>query len=344
MTTPPIKPLTRKIMRFAHSVVLAWGIRRIGIAFGAGALSALAMAPIHAWPVLFFTFPLLVWMIDGAAAGRLGGVPSAIIVGWWFGFGYFLVGLYWVGFAFLVDVETFGWLLPFAVIGLPAGMAIYTAFGVALARALWTRGPIRLLALAASLTLAEWLRGHLLTGFPWNIYGYALTSPLALAQGASLIGIWGLTFLTVFIFASPATLADDRVQTRQPWLPVTIGVVILAGLAGFGALRLSRMPTQFVEGVKLRIMQPNLPQDDKFNYSAKQKVMSHYLALSDRSTGPQSTGVRDVTHLIWPESAFPFFLTREPDAHGADREVSAAGHRADHRRGAPAGGLAGRQA
>ena len=61
-------------------------------------------------------------------------------------------------------------------------------------------------------------------------------------------------------------------------------------------------------------MQPNLPQDEKFNYSAKQQVMSHYLALSDRATGPQSAGVRDVTHLIWPESAFPFFLTREPDA------------------------------
>jgi apolipoprotein N-acyltransferase len=61
-------------------------------------------------------------------------------------------------------------------------------------------------------------------------------------------------------------------------------------------------------------MQPNLPQDEKFNYSSKQEVMRRYLSLSDRSTGPQSTGMRDVTHLIWPESAFPFFLTREADA------------------------------
>src|ERR1044072_4473539 len=61
-------------------------------------------------------------------------------------------------------------------------------------------------------------------------------------------------------------------------------------------------------------MQPNLQQDDKFNYSAKQRVMGHYLELSDRSPGPQSTGVRDAPHLICPESAFPFLLTREPDA------------------------------
>ena len=106
--------------------------------------------------------------------------------GWWFGFGYFLAGLYWVGHAFLVDAKTFGWLLPFAVVGLPAGLAVYTAFGLALARLMWMRGPARMLALAVALTLAEWLRGHLLTGFPWNAFGYALISPLWLAQGAAL--------------------------------------------------------------------------------------------------------------------------------------------------------------
>src|SRR5262249_2640180 len=57
-----------------------------------------------------------------------------------------------------------------------------------------------------------------------------------------------------------------------------------------------------------------VPQDAKFSYTNKAQVMQHYLALSDRASGAQSTGVRDVTHLIWPESAFPFFLAREPDA------------------------------
>src|SRR4029077_1870683 len=84
-------------------------------------------------------------------------------------------------------------------------------------------------------------------------------------------------------------------------------------LGAYGGWRLHRTPTTFVDGVRLRIMQPNLQQDEKFNYAQKQQVMSRYLALSDRSSGPQSTGVRDVTHLIWPESAFPFFLTREAD-------------------------------
>jgi apolipoprotein N-acyltransferase len=301
-------------MRFAHWIVLSWGWRRALIAMSAGALSALAMAPFDAWPVLFLTFPVLVWLVDGAAAGRMGGVPSAAIAGWWFGFGYFFVGLYWVGYAFLVDAKTFGWLLPFAVTALPAGMACYTAAGLALARLLWSRGPVRLLALAVALTAAEWLRGHLFTGFPWNAYGYALTGPLSLAQGAALIGIWGLTFITVAVFASPAVLTDDGNDTRRPWLPLALGIAVLVALAGYGTMRLANTPTTFVDGVRMRIMQPNLQQDEKFNYDAKQKVMRHYLELSDRATGPQSAGMRDVTHLIWPESAFPFLLTREPDA------------------------------
>jgi len=302
------------ITRLAHWIVLSWGWRRALVAFSAGAVSVLAMAPFDAWPLLFFTFPILVWLVDGAAGGRLGGLPSAAIAGWWFGFGYFLAGLYWVGYAFLVDAKTFGWLLPFAVIALPAAMACYTGLGLALARMLWTRGPTRLIALAVALTAAEWLRGHLFSGFPWNVYGYALTGPLVLAQSAALIGIWGLTFIAVAVFASPAVFADDRPESRRPWLPMALGIAILAALATYGAWRLGRTPTAFVDNVRLRIMQPNLQQDDKFNYSAKQRVMSHYLELSDRSTGPQSTGVRDATHLIWPESAFPFLLTREPDA------------------------------
>ena len=306
---------TRRIAtRLAHPIMLAFGWRRAAIAFVAGAASALAMAPINAWPVLFVTFPVLVWLVDGSAGGRRSAAWAAAGAGWCFGFGYFLAGLYWVGYAFLVDAKTFGWLLPIAVAGLPAYLAIYTALGLAAARLIWVRGPERVLALAATLTIAEWLRGHLLSGFPWNTFGYALTEPLALAQSLTLVGIWGLTFLAVAIFASPAVLADDKVDTPHPYRAPLIGLLLLVGLTGYGAVRLWTHPTAYVSGVKLRIMQPNLQQDLKFNYSAKNEVMARYLRLSERATGPQSKGAHDFTHLIWPEAAFPFFLTREPDA------------------------------
>src|SRR5207247_7371037 len=164
-----------------------WGWPRRLIAFAAGVVTALALPPLDIWPAPFLTFPVLVWLIDGSAAGRFGSLVAAAAAGWWFGFGYFLAGFYWVGYAFLVDVATFGWLLPFAVVALPAGLALFTAFGLALARLLWTRGAARVLALAVALTFAEWLRGHFFSGFPWNAYGYALISPLWLAQGAALV-------------------------------------------------------------------------------------------------------------------------------------------------------------
>ena len=303
-----------KLRALGLAIILSWGWKRAAIALAAGALSALAMAPFNAWPVLLMTFPVMVWLIDGAGAGRWRGVPAAAMAGWWFGLGYFVPGLYWIGYAFLVDASTFAWLMPFAVLGLPAYLALFTAFGFALARLIWTRDASRVIALASTLTLSEWLRGHVLTGFPWNAFGYALTEPLALAQTASLIGLWGLTFLSVAIFASPAVLIDGRSRGRRPWIAPMLALLLLVAMAIFGTVRLMLHPTTNVAKVKLRIMQPNLQQDVRFNYAAKAEVMQKYLTLSDRASGPQSTGVRDASILIWPESAFPFFLTHEADA------------------------------
>ncbi|SFJ70543.1 apolipoprotein N-acyltransferase [Bradyrhizobium sp. cf659] len=304
----------QRLRQIALAIILTWGWKRALLAMAAGALSVLALAPFNAFPVLFITFPVLVWLIDGAGAGRYRGIPAAALTGYWFGLGYFVPGLYWIGYAFFVDADVFAWLTPFAVLGLPAYLSIFTATGFALARLLWTKNATRVLALAASLTIAEWLRGHALTGFPWNAFGYALSEPLPLAQTASLIGLWGMTFLTVAIFASPATLIDRTPDRRVAWRAPAAAVALLVVMSIFGAIRLSLHPTTMVAGAKLRLMQPNLQQDAKFNYAAKAEVMKKYLALSDRASGPQSTGVRDATILIWPESAFPFFLTREADA------------------------------
>lgn len=295
------------LTQIAQSVVLSYGWRRNAIAFAAGAASVLATAPFNLWPVLFLTLPVVVWLLDGAGAGRLGGTLSAAAIGWFFGFGYFLGGLYWLGHAFLVDADTFAWLMPLGVLGLPAGLAFFFAIGFALARLIWTEDAWRVLALAAALTISEFLRGHILTGFPWIALGYSLSEPLALAQTASLIGLWGMTFIAVALFAAPATLVDFK--RRRSFVPLTLALCALGAMAAFGTVRLATLPTQDVEGVKLRIMQPNLQQDVKFNYNARHEVMRKYLALSE-SAG----GLRDTTLLIWPESAFPFFLTREPSA------------------------------
>ena len=141
-------------------------------------------------------------------------MPAAI-VGWSFGFGFFLVGLWWVGAAFLVQAEVFAWLMPLGVVGLPAYLALFWAFGAALARLFWSDRWSRILVFAVALSIAEWLRGHLFTGFPWNAVGYALTPIPLMMQSAALVGIWGLTLAACFIFAAPVLLVAETPRSRQ---------------------------------------------------------------------------------------------------------------------------------
>lgn len=279
-------------------------------ALAAGGLSALAMPPFGLWPVLALTLPVLVFLIDGTLELPLRrALQASFLAGWLFGMGYFVAGLWWIGQAFLVQAEVFMWLMPFAVIGLPAALAVYTGLGCVLARLLWTRGPGRILAFAAALTLAETARGTLLTGFPWNDLGYALATDLRFAQAASVIGLIGLCLVALACLASPAALFSPAGARRARHVPLALAVGLLAALWAGGQWRLATTEVGTVPGVRLRLMQPDLPQDQKFRYDARRSVMDLYLATSE-SQG----GLAGVTHLFWPESAFPFFLEREPEA------------------------------
>ena len=121
-------------------------------------------------------------------SGRL---KCAALTGFWFGFGYFLAGLYWTAEAFLVEPWRHGWLIPFVLTALPGGMALFFAAAGALAMALWRPGAARVLALAIAFGLAEFARGHVLTGLPWNLLGYALLGNGPMLQLAALFGVYG---------------------------------------------------------------------------------------------------------------------------------------------------------
>ncbi len=278
--------------RVAQPVILAWGWRRAAIACLAGAASTLAMAPIDFWPALFVTFPLLVWLIDGAAAGRWGSVGAAFLTGWWFGFGYFLAGLYWVGYAFLVDAKTFGWLLPIAVTILPAGLALFTGFGFALAR--------RALDSGAAAPAHARRRSDLqrMAARP-RADGISVERPRLCADVPAGAGPerFGGRHLGPHLHRGRGVCepggAGGRGQRQALGRPCSARWPCSRRSTVFGAVRLALNPTDTVEGVRLRIMQPNLQQDVKFNYGAKNEVMRRYVALSERVTGP---GARSWRH------------------------------------------------
>jgi apolipoprotein N-acyltransferase len=298
------------------------GWRRALTAFTAGAVSAAAMAPFFISPVLFVTLPILVWLIDGASGkSRRALFVRAAGAGWWFGFGYFLLGLFWIGEAFLVEAEVFAWLMPFAVLLLPAGLALFTGLAAGTARLAWPPGIARVLVLAVALALAEWLRGHVLTGFPWNVLGYALTWPLPMMQSASVLGIYGLTLLCVAIFAGPIVLIADvapgagreRVLARA----VALAIVPLLMLYGLGAWRLSNNPTTLLEGARVRIVQASVPQRDKWRPEKQREIFEDQLALSRRDASGRQDDLAGITHLVWPEAAMPFLPLEHPEALAA---------------------------
>ncbi len=305
----------------AGSVILLWGWRRTLTAGFAGATSALAMAPFDLFVILFATFPVLVWLIDGTAAdagaGRLGRARAAAFVGWWFGFGYFLGGLWWIGNALLVEADQFAWALPLAVVALPAALALFWAAACGLASVWWSDDWRRIVLLAAFVGLAEWLRSIAFTGFPWNAIGYAAMTSTVTQQSVSVVGLYAVNTLAVLLFSMGGIFAPRSQKTpRRARALLAVGLVLIAAHVAFGAWRLAAHPTRFVEDAKLRLVQPAIDQREKWLPGKEADIFRLYLSLSAKGDNV-ANDLAGITHLIWPESAFPFLLTERPDALAA---------------------------
>ena len=267
------------------------------LAFVAGAMAVLALPPfsvLAAAPLAYSTLFLLV-----ADAGPRRGLA----LGWAFGLGYFGFGLSWIAESFTVDAERFGWMAVPAVSGLSASLALFPALACAAFPRVRAGGATGAVAFAACWTAAEWLRGHVLTGFPWNLTGYALAEFDALRQSAVWIGSYGLSFLVVLASVLPAAALRARGSRRTGCL-VLFGVLCLAVLAA-GWLRLAAAPPEKT-GIRLRIVQGNIDQTEKWRPDLQEAIFARYLGLS------AAPGAFDV--LLWPETAFPGDLNEDPEA------------------------------
>jgi len=270
-----------------------------------GIVTALALPPLYLAPAMIVGYTALAAVFTGLARKR-----SAFVVGWCFGFGYFAISLYWVGFALLVEADKYAWLLPFSALGLPALLGIFSGLALVLALAIVRRfglsGYSRILVLALCWTLFEWLRGFVLTGFPWNLPGYAWGGSAALSQFASVVGVHGLGLLAFVFAASPLALAGAGSRFRR-WGPLGISVLALGVIGVWGQARLQQNPTSYVDGVNLRLVQAAVDQKDKWRPEFRRTFLERYREMSSRP------GIDDVSLLIWPETAIPYFLDREPE-------------------------------
>ncbi|MBE0530506.1 MAG: apolipoprotein N-acyltransferase [Rhodospirillales bacterium] len=283
------------------------GWRRRGVAVLLGVLAAAALPPLHAVPLLVPAFAGWLWLIVASP-----GVAAAFAVGWWFGLGHFAVGLYWIANALLVEPETYGWLIPFAIGGIAAGMALFPAAAAALVRALKGDGVGAVLLLAAAWTLAEWVRSWIFTGFPWNLIGTVWTAWPSMLQSAAVIGTYGLGLITVAVAALPAVAGEEAMTPRRRLTALAAGVAALALLWVGGETRLALAgPAATVEGVRLRLVQPDIPQQLKWVPELRDRHLVRQVDMSRRGPGNAQPTIPP-THVIWAETAVPFFLANDP--------------------------------
>ncbi len=308
------------LWRSRRSLVEAPGWRRAAAAVLAGAISAAALPPVHQVYVLIPALAVWVWLLDGAARYR-----GAFALGWSFGFGYFAAGCYWVYHAFLVQAGQYEALAPFAVVGLAALLALLTGAAAAAAHAGPRRGVARLIVLAAAWTVAEWVRSWFLTGFPWNLLGTVWAFSDAMIQPAAWVGTYGLGFLTFLALGLPAVAFDSGTTLRRTIAVAACGLGILAVMGGIGTVRLAGVTVETVPNVRLRLVQPNIPQKIKWDRALRAGHVEKQVTMSRSETGGPAPNL-----VIWAETAVPYVV----NANGSKELLSYVA------RAVPQGGLA----
>jgi len=305
-------------MSFPRWLTEARGLRADLIALAAGAFAALALPPLHGLPVLLLAFPVLLALINAAQRPVV-----AARRGWWFGFGYHVIGLYWITEAILFEAARFWWLVPLAVpaiaavlavfIAAPAWIAWFTASDATGSGAQRRTGAAQVMVLAGGWVLAELARQFVLTGFPWNPIGSVWAVPGwfgdVMLQPAALVSVHGLTLATVLIACAP--------MLRWPGRASCLALFLV--WAGFGISRITAPPPPD-QNLKVVLVQGNVPQGQKWDRAFVVGTFERYLHLTSEGLRYAGTGPHVV---VWPETASPFQLATDTPARLA---IAAASH------------------
>lgn len=276
-----------------------WG--RYATAFFYGAMTALAFPPFNAIPVLWICFPALFFLLQGASNLR-----KAFAVGWSFAFGLLVVSLYWIAGSLFVDIKTFWWAVPLSVAGLPAVFSIYYGLAAVAAKRWGLSRFDGIIMLSLFWFLADYARGTLFTGFPWDIMGYVWGDILPVIQITSVIGIYGLTLLTIVLVFLPATLFVSCKKSNGSIIFIS-SLILLGLIAAWGGWRLNGASDEVVADVRLRLVQPNFNQAMKWKNEVRE---ANFQKMLDLTFAPAE---KPITHYIWPETAVAYYLTEEPE-------------------------------
>ena len=270
--------------------------------FFLGVILLSSLPPIHFFIGLPIAISGFLWLLS-----HLKTTKSSWLLGWWFGFGFFVSGLYWFAHALMTEPDRFAWLIPFAVLGIPAVLAGYFSLMSYLLFKMKLSKVNAVIFMALLWGLLEYFRGILLSGFPWNALGYCWLFSDHLSQLASIIGVYGLSVLAVFVGGIPFLLSSQSMRGKRN----TIVLLIIGFLLSYywGEKRIDTTPLQVdLKDKTVRIVQGNISQSHKWDPYKRLKHFDIYQTLSKRESKSP------IDYLVWPETAFPFLLETEPVA------------------------------
>ncbi|GAW34710.1 apolipoprotein N-acyltransferase [Roseovarius sp. A-2] len=270
----------------AHILVTSRG-RRVPLLLLIGALAALGQAPIGAWPVTLLALAVVFGLFRMTEGWR-----QAAWLGWLIGTGYFLMALNWIVEPFLVDVARHGWIAPFALLALGAGLALFWALGLGVGRAMGGGVP----GFIGGMGLAELARGFVFTGFPWAQPGHVLIDTGYLHWAAWL----GAPGLLALVLAASALIWQAGTARH---LPSMLGLLALVVLLPLGAWRTPEAGAG-PEAATVRLVQPNAPQHEKWDPDKIQGFYERQLQFSAAGEGARPDLI------VWPETAVPVMLNR----------------------------------
>lgn len=272
------------------------------LSFLLGAVAVLGFAPFN----LFFFSAASLCGLFGLLDKKCESNAQFFKVGFAFGYGYFLAGIYWIAISLLVDAKSFGWLIPFALTLIPSALACYIAFtayfyGVFVKKFGFNKYWQKFLLFSLLWVFFEVLRAVLFTGFPWNLIGYVWLFNVSFAQISNIFGTFGLSLS--FVLASLSILVwfkKDRSKGDAVFGILSIALILSQFCYGYFYIKSNNVGN--LSDVKLRVVQANIKQEMKWDAYERYNNLLKHISLS------QKEGFDNVDLLIWPESSIPYTI------------------------------------
>lgn len=250
-----------------------------------GLLSGLVFAPTFLLPALL-TLSYLCCLVQKSKDWQ-----EAAKLGYMFGFGHFLSSIYWISIGVSVYISDFWWAIPFALFGLPIILAFFVSASCVFSFFVRNNKYYHFI-FCLYWVLFEWVRSWIFTGLPWNLIGYAFSFSDILIQPLNIIGIYGLSFIVIYISTSCYpffTKQFDQLKVLLLTSSITLTVIIT-----YGSIRLYNHPTNFTD-IKVRLVQPSIPQTEKWNEEGFWHNLMLHINLSENS--------QPIDLVIWSEAA-----------------------------------------